>query len=438
MSHHAPKTGYRQLVERLNKFPQGAHPSPLLYNILAMLFSENEARFVSRLPLLLFTAKRAAKTLGIGEGEVRRTLDGLASRALLLDLTRNGETFYVLPPPMAGFFEFSLMRVRSDIDQQALSELLYQYLNVEEDFIRDLFVRGETKLGRIFVHEPALSSGNASQVLDYERASAVIITARHIGVGLCYCRHKMSHLGKACTATQEICMSFNTVAEPLIRHGHARRIDASEALDLLQRAYDQQLVQFGDNVREEVNFICHCCGCCCDALLAARRFAHLHPLQTTAFVPVPAADGHCTGCGSCVRACPVEAVTAATDTGNRLIRGGGVTPRIDLDRCLGCGLCVRACRSGAISLAARKVKVLTPVSTAHRVVLMAIERDCLQNLIFDNQALTSHRAMAAILGVILKLPPLKQYLASRQMNSRYLEKLINTLPPSDGIPQQLS
>ena len=39
---------------------------------------------------------------------------------------------------MAGFFEFSLMRVRADIDQQALSELFYQYLNMEEEFIRDL------------------------------------------------------------------------------------------------------------------------------------------------------------------------------------------------------------------------------------------------------------------------------------------------------------
>ena len=38
--------------------------------------------------------------------------------------------------------------------------------------------------------------------------------------------------------------------------------------------------------------------------------------------------------------------------------------------------------------------------------------------------LLSHRALAAVLGVILKLPPLKQALASRQLKSRYLEALI--------------
>jgi hypothetical protein len=55
---------------------------------------------------------------------------------------------------------------------------------------------------------------------------------------------------------------------------------------------------------------------------------------------------------------------------------------------------------------------------------MAIERGKLQHLIFDNQVLWSHRALAGVLGVILKLPPLKQALASAQVKSRYLEALV--------------
>lgn len=60
----------------------------------------------------------------------------------------------------------------------------------------------------------------------------------------------------------------------------------------------------------------------------------------------------------------------------------------------------------------------------HRVVQMAIERGLFQNLVFDNQAHLHHRAMAAILGAVLRLPPLKQALASRQIKSRYLEWLL--------------
>jgi hypothetical protein len=56
--------------------------------------------------------------------------------------------------------------------------------------------------------------------------------------------------------------------------------------------------------------------------------------------------------------------------------------------------------------------------------MMAIERGKLQHLIFDNHVMWNHRALAAVLGVILRLPPIKQALASRQVKSRYLEALL--------------
>jgi len=39
--------------------------------------------------------------------------------------------------------------------------------------------------------------------------------------------------------------------------------------------------------------------------------------------------------------------------------------------------------------------------------------------------------MAGVLGVILKLPPVKQVLASQQLKSRYLETLITYLERTD-------
>ncbi|MBW2054746.1 MAG: (Fe-S)-binding protein, partial [Deltaproteobacteria bacterium] len=44
MAHHTIKSGYVQLADRLNRLPQGAAPSKLLYKILEMLFSEKEAK----------------------------------------------------------------------------------------------------------------------------------------------------------------------------------------------------------------------------------------------------------------------------------------------------------------------------------------------------------------------------------------------------------
>ena len=421
MSHTAYNNAYNSLVDRLNRFPQGAPPSELLTKILALLFTEQEARLVGLLPMRPFSAAMAARIWGVREVEAFRILDSLAKRALLLDAEQNGEMTYVLPPPMSGFFEFSMMRVRSDIDQEALSALLYQYLNMEEEFISSLFLEGKTKLGRFMVDEDQIAPANVSRVLDYERASEVIKKAWKIGIGTCYCRKKMQHLGRGCSAAKEICMTFDAVADPLIRHGHARKVDQKECLDLLQQAKEQNLVQFAENAQNGVTFICNCCSCCCEALLATRKFCSLEPVHTTNFIAEIKPEA-CTGCGKCIDACPVEALSlvSANDPQHPSMR----KCVHDAHRCLGCGLCARVCDTEAMGIVPRSERVVTPADSARRVVLMAIERGKLQHLIWDNQALLSHKTMAAILGAILKLPPVKQALASSQLGSRYIESII--------------
>jgi ferredoxin len=387
-----------------------------------MLFSEREAELVAELPLKRFTAETAAKRWKMPVDEARAVLDALAGRGVLVDIVYRGKTSYVLPPPMAGFFEFSMMRIRDDIDQKLLAELYYQYLNQEEDFIRALFTEGETRLGRAFVGEDSLPSDGTLEVLDYERATQVAETAFAIGVGVCYCRHKMDHMDRACDAPMNICLTFNTSAASLTRHGVARKIDTTECLDLLQQARDLGLVQFGENVQRRVNFICNCCGCCCEALIAARRFAHHHPVQTTNYLPEPDPE-LCTGCGKCVAACPVEALSLVS--ANDPAKPKRKASRLDQDLCLGCGVCVPACPESGIRLTSRERRVITPIDTVQRTIAMAIERGTLQHLIFDNRALASHRALAAVLGAILRLPPIQQTMARDQLGSRYLDRLID-------------
>jgi ferredoxin len=421
MSHVTLKNSYTTLSERLNLFPQGAPPSELLFQILEVLFTRDEAALVALLPIKPFNVAAAAKVWKKPAAESRKILEGLASKGMLLDMEMKGEQIFVLPPPMAGFFEFSMMRLGNGYDQKLLAELYYQYLNVEEDFVKNLFAGGETQLGRTFVNEKALPADNTLTVMDYERASEVIHTAEHMGVGACYCRHKMQHLGKSCDAPMDICMTFSGTAQSLIKHGIARKVDVKEGMDLLDVAIAHNLVQFGENVQNKVAFICNCCGCCCEAMLAAKRFTVLNPVATTNYMPQVSADS-CNGCGKCVEVCPVEAMALVSASDPQ--KPKHKKARLDESLCLGCGVCVRACPNGGISLKAREQRVLTPVTTAHRAVLMAIERGLLQNLIFDNQAHWNHRAMAAILGVILKLPPIKQVMASRQMKSRYLQHLM--------------
>jgi ferredoxin len=408
MGHITSKDGYKSLEERINWFTQGAHPSESLYKILQILYSETEAKWVAKLPIRPFTAKKAAKIWHISEGRAETFLEHLCEKALLVDSYYKGTRQFVMPPPMAGFIEFALMRTRGDIDQKFLSELYYQYMNVEEDFIKDLFFATETHLGRVFVQEPSLIYEKTIHILDYERASHIIEEATHIGVGTCYCRHKMLHADHPCeiNAPLDVCLTFGNVARSLAEHGqHARLIDKKEAIDVLERSYASNLVQIGENVRETPAFICNCCGCCCEALQAARKFSPMQPVATTNYIPK--ISKACIGCGKCEKVCPVLAISMSNDN------EGKTVAEIDKEVCLGCGVCVRSCPVNAIELVGRAVRVITPVNSTHRFVLQAIEKGTLQNLIFDNQAFANHRAMAAVLGVILKLPPLKQMMARK-------------------------
>ena len=335
MAHHYSNSLYDRLADRLNQFPQGAPLSDSLFAILKILFSEKEAGLVAQLPIKPFTVDRAAAIWKLDKATAQNMLEDLAGRAMLLDMEQNGRQMFCLPPPMAGFFEFSMMRVRGDVNQKALAELYYQYLNVEEDFVKALFVENGTPLGRIFVQEAALPQDGKLEVLDYERASHIIRTASHIGVSMCYCRHKMQHLGRACDAPMDICMTFNTSARSLIKYGHARQVDAAECLDLLAVAQGHNLVQFGENAREGVNFICNCCGCCCEALLAIKRFAIARTIHSNF---IARAGNDCRGCGKCEKVCPVNAIHMEDGPAGKRFAF------VDPERCIGCGVCVRCLR----------------------------------------------------------------------------------------------
>lgn len=409
---HVTAKNYLSLQKRLDDSPQGAPASESLFQILEALFTQEEAGYMSKLPIKSFTVKIAAKRLKKTQIETKKILDNLADKGMLIDVFDGKKQIYTMPPTMAGFFEFSLMRTDGKFDRKLLSELFHQYINVESAFLNEVLAV-DPSLARVLVHESALQEKHESVILDYERASKVIETASCITVGTCYCRHKMEHKGLACNNPQDVCLTFNSVAQSLSKHGVAKKISKKEAKEILDRCIKLGLVQIGDNVQNKVAWICNCCSCCCEAILAYKRLGCNMNIRTNFYPKIN--EEYCTGCGICAKKCPVDAITIKN---KKAI--------VDLDKCFGCGVCKQFCPTKKITMERYKERVFVPKDSFERFVLTAINEGKLQNLIFDNYALWTNDVMRKFLAFVLKLKPVKRRLATQQLQSRFIHNLTTT------------
>jgi len=416
MGHLTLKQAAR-LTKRLDANPVGAPYSEVLCEILTILFTPEEADLAVRMPYGFSSLERLSRLLGLPAGELAPRLDRMADKGLVLDLRVKEKTLWVLSPLIIGFFEFTMMRVREEIDQEAVARAMHRYLfdDPENRMLHEI-ARGDTQLIRPLAHEDMLDE-EVVEVLDWDRATHLVDSAGNWGVGLCHCRHVSSHRGEPCEIPMEMCLTMGPPAEVLARRNITRAIEKAEALDILARGRDLGLVHLGDNVRKGAAYICSCCSCCCGILEGYRRLRDTGPLQTSNYIAAVDRDA-CTDCGACAKSCPVGALS---------LEGSGQERRLVFESqvCIGCAVCVRSCRFDALTMKDRPARLIPPEHTMERVIRMALERGKLQALVFDEPDKVTHRVLRGVLAAILKMPPAKQALANEQLRSRFIRGILS-------------
>ena len=420
---HVVAKSYRTLREKLDRFAVGAPGRTTIYEILKTIFSEEEAALAAQVPFRLASVRSLSRRTGFAEDTLRKRLEAMADRGLLFDLRIGGEMRYMLNPTMVGFFEFTMMRVRDDLDQAKLGRLLHRYVIEEPDFFGQFKEGTQTTPFRTLVHEDTVPE-NYTEVLDWERASYVVDSAQRWGLALCHCRHVRHHTGSDCEKLpMEVCLSLGFGADYLIRHGLSKPIERAEARALLERTREAGVVHLCDNVQRNPTFLCNCCGCCCEVLVGFKRFDFLPNTFSSNFqAEVDAAT--CNGCKKCLKRCPVNAIDMASQP--RQVKGKRVERRAcpDPDVCLGCGVCVSACQTGALRLAPRAQRRITPEGTFTRVLSAALEQGKLHEMLVDKDDGFGPHAANALLGAVLKLPPARQLLARAELKSRFVGFLL--------------
>jgi len=343
MGHHlGSKSSIIPLIDRLNKYPIGLVDNEKLRQILALLFSEEEAFIASRFPLEEATLTELSRLTRVDPERLEPILNGMADKGLVMDMPYGKKTYYLLMPGLIGFFEFTFMKQRADLPIAELAKLMHEYLHDDpQSGQAKEFFGSKTQLTRSLPYEEHIPV--SSTITTYESAREIIKNASFGAVGMCYCRHKKEHMDQTCekgAPVANICISLGTGARFLARRGFAEQKTTNELLAIIDQARDLNLTHITDNIRHKPSFICNCCSCCCE-LLAGIQEGYTDGVAKANFT-VQINEEACTDCGICTKVCNAKALELLQENQRKL--------KVLEDVCLGCGACISSCPSEALSL----------------------------------------------------------------------------------------
>lgn len=414
MGHMVAKDVYRKLGKKIDNLTARVPWNETLHAIVKELYTTEEADLVVRMPYGLADFDKVQKITGYEPDKLKKLLDSLCSKGLVMDIWMLGGYRYTISPLIIGIFEFTMMRTRGELNTKEWARLFHDYLHDQGTYYKANCGKGQTTSPlRALPYEDAIDADEFVEVLDYEKASAIIDENKKFAIGICSCRHEKMHTGdKKCNVPLETCSTFGPSTDYLLRHGFAKEVSKTEMQENLSRSKELGLVLCADNSKKGVGFICHCCGCCCNVLLGISKHGYPNLLVTSNFIADRVVE-NCTGCGTCVEACPIGAIEMKDDD----------LPAINEGVCVGCGVCALKCPSEALRLTKRQQRVFHPEDTFERIIIQSLEQGTLQNLLFDNPQSTSHAFLRGFVGGFLKLPPVKKALTSDRLRSSFLQTL---------------
>jgi ferredoxin len=420
MGHLVGKDIYKKLGEKIDNLTVKAPWNENLHSILKELYTEDEADVIVKMPYVLSSFDRIQKITNIEPTKLRKIVDGLCLKGLVIDIWANETYNYMISPMVIGIFEFTMMRMGDNLNFKEWAKLFHRMLQGDgAPFYAENFKNGQqVSIARTLPHEGAILEEDHVEVMDYEKATSLVKAANKFAISLCSCRHEKHHLGgKKCDIPLETCTTFGFGADYVIRNKMGREITKSEMLDYFVQSKEKGLVFCADNTKRNGIFVCHCCGCCCNILLGISKFGYPNMVVTSNYI-AEIDEKLCNGCGKCAKACQIDAIQMVAIEKPETKKKQDA--KINKDFCIGCGVCALSCPTKALKLVKRDKRVLHPETTFERIILQCLQNGTLQNQMFDNPQSKTQDFMRGFVGGVLKIPSVKKALLSDALRSTFL------------------
>ncbi|MCK4915304.1 MAG: 4Fe-4S ferredoxin, partial [Candidatus Eisenbacteria sp.] len=242
---------YRELARRLDEIPNGfaSTESGAEFDLLARLFTPEEAALASVMRLSLETPERIAEHAGTDAGSVETRLREMRAKGLIGARKDESGASYSLIPFIVGIYENQLTRM-----DEELARLVERYI---VDSRGGSPADGGTAVHRVIPVEQSVPLD--LEIFPYERATRLLDSARSWGVRDCICRVQQKLVGKGCDNTVENCLMLSPQAGAFDDSDATRPISRDEAQQILSQAADEGLVHSTMNQRDHIYYICNCC-----------------------------------------------------------------------------------------------------------------------------------------------------------------------------------
>jgi Na+-translocating ferredoxin:NAD+ oxidoreductase subunit B len=335
---------YEKLAEALDRLPTRfpRTPSGVELPMLRKLYTPEQARLAAVMGWEFETVAAIAERAGVTEAAAGATLQVMAAHSMAsrrpaadadadaADSQASGaDPIYRLQGFIPGAYEGMM----ASLDDE-FARLFEAYM---ADGGARIIMGSSPPIARVAPNAAAV--GRAEWILPYDDVRAIIAQAGSVVLSDCTCRLERDKVGETCRFPLHVCLDLHAEERP----GRAGAISKEEALAVLDESEKVGLVHCVSNVAGGWDWVCNCCGCCCEFLRGLNDWQVDRAVVRNYCAAVTA--GACTGCGVCEERCQVGAIGVAGET--------TATPGIavlDETRCIGCGLCVSGCPEEAVVL----------------------------------------------------------------------------------------